>query len=145
MKQIEFESTHNVFWKQFEEAIEQLKKGETESLANFPQYYRKVCQHLAIANSRGYDTNRINYLNVLVQKGYQALYGNQVGRGHAFLNFIFVDFQATLRANLRYVLVASLFFLVPLFGVALMCFFNDEFIYSIICLLYTSPSPRDRG
>ena len=132
MKQTEFESLHRPFWHEFELTIEAFHQGEMRQLADFPQNYRKLCQHMAIANSRGYAASIIRYLNTLVKQGYQILYGNQVGRGHAFINFIFVDFQATLIANLRYVLIAALLFLVPLIGVTLMCFFNDEFIYSLM-------------
>ena len=103
MKQAEFESTHRSFWQAFEETVKELSKDEDENLSSFPEDYRKVCQHLAIANSRGYAANIVAYLNTLVQQGYRVLYGNQVGRGHAFLNFIFVDFQATLRANSKFV------------------------------------------
>lgn len=132
MKQLEFESLYSDFWERFEKNLNEPSDAEASALAQFPQEYRMVCQHLAVAKSRRYATGLINRLNRLVQQGYQTLYSKNVRSNGTFLNFIFYGFPATLRANSIYLWISALVFLVP--GVLMMiaCLLNDQMIYTLM-------------
>lgn len=51
MKQSLFESRHQPQWQAFAEQLKQLEQGKTRArdVADFPHHYRRVCQHLALA------------------------------------------------------------------------------------------------
>ncbi len=132
MKQLEFESLNRGFWEQFESSLNGSSDGTKEVTANFPQDYRVICQHLAIAKSRRYAAGLVDKLNRLVQQGYQTLYSKNVNSHGAFLNFIFYGFPSALRANAIYLWVSAAAFVIP--GVLMMiaCLVNDQMIYSLM-------------
>ena len=63
MKQSLFESRHKAEWERFALALERLERGkETSQVAGFPKAYRHLCQHLALAQERGYSSFLIDSL-----------------------------------------------------------------------------------
>lgn len=132
MKQLEFESLYGDFWTQFELTVTDFEESTSENMACFPQDYRMICQHLAIAKSRRYATGLTNKLNDLVQLGYQTLYSKNVRSHGAFLDFIFFGFPAALRANAVYLWVSTAVFLVPGILMMVACLINDQIIYSLM-------------
>ena len=131
MKQAEFESRHQSFWSNFEELVNNLATADSESITRFPQSYRRVCQHHAVAKSRRYASSLSEKLNGLVQQGYLALYAGS-GRKGVFLDFIFYGFPTTLRANAKYLWIATGLFVVPAILMAIACLLNDQIIYSLM-------------
>jgi len=132
MKQLEFESLYGDFWSQFESTIKDFEQSAPENIGSFPQDYRMICQHLAIAKSRRYATGLVNKLNDLVQQGYQTLYSKNVRSHGAFLDFIFFGFPAALRANATYLWVSTAVFLIPGALMMIACLVNDQVIYSLM-------------
>lgn len=54
MKQSLFESRHSAEWEQFALMLDRLERGKDASgVASFPSDYRRLCQHLALAQERG--------------------------------------------------------------------------------------------
>lgn len=132
MKQAEFESIHSPFWQRFEAFLNDSSQASDEQISSFPHDYRAICQHLAVAKSRRYAAGLSNNLNRLVQGGYQALYGKNVGTKGAFLNFLFYGFPSTLRANAAYLWVATAVFLLPALLMMIACLLNDQMIYTLM-------------
>lgn len=116
------------FWKKKSESSE--TKISPEILSNFPANYRALCQHLATAKSRGYTSALINRLNDLVLASHHVLYRKKVYSQNKLLMFFAKDFPKSIRQNAIYVLVSSLFFLIPLFLFGIGCYLNEELIYS---------------
>lgn len=100
--------------------------------AEFPSHYRSLCQHLATAKSRGYTSALVDRLNDLVLSSHHLLYQERVYSQHQWLNFLAHSFPSAIRNNSRYVLIATLFFIVPLFLFGVGCYLNEELIYSIM-------------
>lgn len=71
MKQSLFESRHQPQWQAFAEQLKQLEQGKTRArdVADFPHHYRRVCQHLALAQERGYSSYLIDPLQQLALRG----------------------------------------------------------------------------
>ena len=132
MKQAEFESRHRALWADYEKLVLDFDAAEDSEVAQFPQYYRTICQHLAMAKSRRYATGLTHKLNNLVQQGYLAIYGERGGHKGAFFDFIFFGFPATLRANASYLWITTALFLVPALLMVMACMLNDEMIYSLM-------------
>ena len=67
MKQSLFESRHQPQWQAFAEQLTQLEQGKAKAaeLADFPHQYRRLCQHLAMAQERGYSSYLVDPLQQL--------------------------------------------------------------------------------
>ena len=57
MKQSLFENRHKAEWAQFSLLLDRLERNkDTTRIASFPKDYRRLCQHLALAQERGYSS-----------------------------------------------------------------------------------------
>lgn len=76
MKQSLFESRHQPQWQAFAQYLQQLEQGKVKAsdMADFPHQYRRLCQHLALAQERGYSSYLVDPLQQLALRGHQQLY-----------------------------------------------------------------------
>ena len=134
MKQSLFEQRHQPQWQAFTAQLEQLEQGKAKAadLAGFPHQYRRLCQHLALAQERGYSSYLVDPLQQLALRGHQQLYRHRSQLGAKVLSFVLADFPRLVRAQWRFVLAASLLFFGSLVGVALLVFLFPDLIYSIV-------------
>jgi hypothetical protein len=74
MKQSLFESRHKAEWERFALALEHLNAArKPRRSSGFPKAYRRLCQHLALAQERGYSSFLIDSLQQQVLRGHQQL------------------------------------------------------------------------
>ncbi|KIF63170.1 stage II sporulation protein M [Pseudomonas fluorescens] len=133
MKQSLFESRHKAEWERFSLALERLERGkETSQVAEFPKAYRRLCQHLALAQERGYSSFLVDSLQQLVLRGHQQLYRHRSQLGANVLGFILAGFPRLVRAEWRFVLVAALLFFGSLIGFGVLVFLFPELVYNLI-------------
>ncbi|MFL1503598.1 stage II sporulation protein M [Pseudomonas sp. O64] len=134
MKQSQFESRHQAQWQAFDEQLKQLEQGKakTRDVADFPHHYRRLCQHLALAQERGYSSYLVDPLQQLALRGHQQLYRHRSQLGANVLAFILADFPRLVREQWRFVLIASLLFFGSLVGIALLVYLFPDLIYSIV-------------
>ncbi|MDX9676822.1 stage II sporulation protein M [Pseudomonas zeae] len=133
MKQSLFETRHKAEWERFALALERLERGkETSQVAGFPKAYRRLCQHLALAQDRGYSSFLIDSLQQQVLRGHQQLYRHRSRLGANLLSFILADFPRLVRAEWPFVLVASLLFFGSLIGVGVLVYVFPELVYNLI-------------
>ncbi|WP_247841372.1 stage II sporulation protein M [Pseudomonas sp. MWU12-3103b] len=133
MKQSLFEARHKAEWERFILALERLEHGkDTSQAASFPKAYRRLCQHLALAQARGYSSFLIDSLQQLVLRGHQQLYRHRRRFGANLLGFILADFPRLVRAEWPFVLAAGLVFFGSLIGFALLVYAFPELIYNLI-------------
>ena len=133
MKQSLFEARHKVEWERFTLALERLEHGkDTSQVASFPKAYRRLCQHLALAQERGYSSFLIDSLQQQVLRGHQQLYRHRSRFGANLLGFILADFPRRVRAEWPFVLAAALLFFGSLIGFALLVYGYPELIYNLI-------------
>ena len=134
MKQSLFESRHQPQWQAFAEQLKQLEQGKAKAsdVADFPHQYRRLCQHLALAQERGYSSYLVDPLQQLALRGHQQLYRHRSQLGANLLSFVLADFPRLVREQWRFVLIASLLFFGSLMGIALLVYLFPELIYSIV-------------
>lgn len=138
MKQLDFEHKYRDFWLNFSRLLDQLEKvhDEDELCARqwpeFPAQYRKLCQHLSLAQTRQYSPRLTDQLHALVLRGHQHLYQAKPSVMAASLRFIARTFPQALRADWRVWLIASLMFYLPGIFMALMCYSDPDFIRTIM-------------
>ena len=111
-----------------------MEQGKTKAgeLADFPHHYRRLCQHLALAQERGYSSYLVDPLQQLALRGHQQLYRHRSQLAANVLSFLLADFPRLVREQWRFVLIASLLFFGSLVGIALLVYLFPELIYSIV-------------
>ncbi len=134
MKQSLFESRHQPQWQAFAEQLKQLEQGKAKAgdIADFPHQYRRLCQHLALAQERGYSSYLVDPLQQLALRGHQQLYRHRSQLAANVLSFVLADFPRLVREQWRFVLIASLLFFGSLVGIALLVYLFPDLIYSIV-------------
>lgn len=134
MKQSLFESRHQPQWQTFADQLKQLEQGKAKAsdVADFPHQYRRLCQHLALAQERGYSSYLVDPLQQLALRGHQQLYRHRSKLAANVLGFILAGFPRLVREQWRFVLIASLLFFGSLVGIALLVYLFPDLIYSIV-------------
>lgn len=133
MKQSLFESRHKADWDGFSLMLDRLERSkDTSRVASFTKDYRRLCQHLALAEERGYSSFLIDSLQQLVLRGHQQLYRHRSQLGANVLGFILADFPRLVREEWRFVLAASLMFFGSLSGFALLVYLFPDLVYNLI-------------
>ncbi|MGE1175991.1 stage II sporulation protein M [Pseudomonas sp. BW7P1] len=133
MKQSLFETRHKAEWERFTLALERLERGkDTSQVADFPKAYRRLCQHLALAQERGYSSFLIDSLQQQVLRGHQQLYRHRSRLSANLLGFILAGFPRLVRAEWRVVLAAALLFFGSLIGFGVLVYLNPELIYNLL-------------
>src|SRR3546814_15562377 len=110
MKQAAFERQHHADWHDFISQLDALERGKPSpsQASDFPAAYRRLCQHLALAESRGYSSQLIDQLRQLALRGHQQFYRHRSPLLGRLLGFITGGFARAVREQWRYVLAASL-------------------------------------
>ena len=134
MKQSLFESRHQPQWQAFAQYLQQLEQGKVKAsdMADFPHQYRRLCQHLALAQERGYSSYLVDPLQQLALRGHQQLYRHRSQLAATVMGFVLADFPRLVREQWRFVLIASLLFFGSLIGIALLVYLFPDLIYSIV-------------
>lgn len=134
MKQQPFETRHQALWQAFSLRLSALERGKARSAHSegFGHDYRRLCQHLALARSRGYSSRLVDHLEQLVLRGHRQLYRHRSQVGTQIIAFVLADFPRQVRAQWRLVLLAGLLLGLTLIGAALWTYLWPEQVYSLM-------------
>lgn len=137
MRQAQFESQHAASWTEYRELLDQLgkprrKRSPSAPLQHFPQLFRQVCAHYALARSRGYSPGLVAELHEMVGRGYRQLYRRRLDWLGGTLAFLGGAFPRTLRRNAWAFWLAATVFFGPMLLMGLACFHDSELIYSLL-------------
>lgn len=124
MKQDRFQLQHEAEWTQLVQWLDARTRPRPRDRridgdgligdAEFPALYRRVCQHLALAERRGYSALLIERLRDLVHRGHLVLYRPPPPRFQKVLRFFGSEFPLLVRSQWRAMSVAAVLFFVPL-------------------------------
>ena len=135
MKQQLFEAQREAHWRAFEDSLAEVRQGyllgEGDDPTVFAQRYQQITRELSVARSRGYSRSLIRRLNDLAVRGHNVVYVYRSSFLLRFLQFVAVGFPKRIRREWPYVLVATMLFCVPLFGIALLVYGAPEYVYSV--------------
>ena len=139
MKQQDFETQHEALWQGMEnlllilnkqrKASRSLPAGET---ASFPQNYRQICHHLALARERQYATYLIDRLDKLVLDGHQHLYRARGFLLSQVLHFFAVGFPALVRAEARLFWLAFALLYLPTLVMGVAQQYAPQMVYTML-------------
>lgn len=79
----------------------------------FPVYYRRLCNQLALARTRHFSEHLVSKLNRLVISSHQFLYHRRKSNFARFYQFILIDFPVAVRREKTVMLWALAAFLIP--------------------------------
>jgi uncharacterized membrane protein SpoIIM required for sporulation len=96
-----------------------------------PARYRRLCQQLALARSRGYSPQVLERLQSLTQRGHAVFYRAPPPQWRRALEFFLADFPRLVRAQRGCLLASLLLFAVPLVGAFVAVQLSPELIYSV--------------
>ncbi|MBC9251857.1 hypothetical protein A9179_16425 [Pseudomonas alcaligenes] len=134
MKQHLFEQRHANDWHSFAQLLDSLEKGKADSqrCTRFAADYRHLCQHLALAEERGYSSHLIDQLQQLAMRGHQQFYRHRSHLGAQIIGFIIAGFPRLVRREWRVVLSACLLFFGSLALMGLLTWGFPDLIYSLL-------------
>jgi len=140
MKQEIFQSLHQTEWTALEQWLATRARPSTQRRFSdadshvddleFPAIYRRVCQHLALAERRSYSPLLIDYLQTLVQKSHWVLYRPPSPRWYRLLRFFSADFPQLVRRQWKAMTVSALLFFVPLIVMIGLLQIRPEWVHS---------------
>ncbi|WP_078120426.1 stage II sporulation protein M [Thiosocius teredinicola] len=136
MKQQQFTDHQRPTWDSLATLIEQAgepaRRRDNDALAELPALYRRVCADYALARHRRYSTGLVEELHDLVQRGHRVLYQRKSIWLWRLIMFLWAGFPNAVRRHWRAFALASALFYVPAFVVGIACYFNADFIYSVM-------------
>lgn len=142
MRQEAFIARHQDEWAEFEAWLvargdspreARSKQSQWQGLRDedVPARYRRLCQQLALARSRGYSPQVVERLQSLTQRGHAVFYRAPPPQWRRALEFFLADFPRLVRAQRGCLLAALLLFLVPLVGSFVAVQISPELVYSV--------------
>jgi len=108
-----FEAEHGRLWNDFSAQLLHAAKGDPVDGGLLLARYRRICEHLALAQSRAYPIHLTARLEALAQDAHQLVYRRQdygLAQLYKLLRF---DVPRGVRAQGRIVMVALLLFVLP--------------------------------
>lgn len=136
MKQQQFADQQRPTWNSFAGLVAQAegpaRKRDTAALAELPALFRRVCADYALARHRRYSTGLVEELHELVQRGHRVLYRRKSIWLWRLVSFLWVGFPNAVRTHWRAFALSSALFYLPAFAVGIACYFNGDFIYSVM-------------
>ena len=130
MKQQLFEQQHQQTWLRIEESLEKPAAGNNSKI--LAQHYLMLCQHLALAQERLYDSALTERLNNLVLKVYRELYKYRSETRLNVFAFFVRDFPLAIYRHRYFIAVAFLVFALPGLIAGAWTYFDDEAVYTVL-------------
>ena len=141
MRQEQFVARHQAEWVAFESWLQ--ARGESARRArqernngaltdeDVPARYRRICQQLALARTRGYSPVVVDRLQALMQQGHGVLYRTPAPRWQRAMRFLLADFPRLVRSEAGCMAVAAVAFVFPLVLMFVLLQVRPELVYSL--------------
>ena len=126
MSQEAFVKRYRERWLDMEEMLDRIELSKMDRpVDDFPQRYRQVCRHLAVARSRGYSPAVRARLEKMVERGHSILYRRSKKKpARKIWNYVAGGFARDVRRDWRYLAASTLVFVLP-FVVMMAWIVND--------------------
>ena len=135
MRQANFVERHRKEWDEMGEFLASSKRP-TESLpfssADFPARYRRLCQQLSVAESRGYSRGLHQELHDLVLRAHQQLYAERVAPWSSIVRFLLLEYPQLVRSQWRYLAGAFVLFMAPVLILIATIQYYPVFVHTIL-------------
>lgn len=131
-----FEAQHEAAWRTLEQQLDLAEEGRGKAgqwdAAKLAALYRSVCEQLALAQARSYPIALTQRLETLAQRAHRLIYRRQdYGLAH-LRRLALIDFPQAVREHRRYVLVATLLFVLPMLAMGCAAWRDPGFILHLV-------------
>ena len=130
MTPLEFETANEPRWRQLEQAVELPERQLNPEL--FLSLYRTCCEHLALAQARGFADHVIERLSIVTARAHQIVYRQSEFGLTRTSRALLQQFPAMVRAHRGYVAVAALILMVPALALGIATYNRPELILSLV-------------
>ena len=135
MRQANFVERHRKEWDEMREFLASSKRTADSrpfAGADFPARYRRLCQQLSVAESRGYSRGLQQELHDLVLRAHQQLYAERVAPWRAIARFLLLEYPQLVRSQWRYLAVAFALFMAPILILIATIQYHPDFVHTIL-------------
>jgi uncharacterized membrane protein SpoIIM required for sporulation len=129
-----FEDRYGPEWERFARLLGGLeaRRGAKPAATELPALYRRLCHHLALVRERRYGVDLEQHLNRLALRGHRQLYRGEGTSWRRIVDFLAGELPARIRGEGRFVLVATLLFVVPAAATGTAVSVAPELVYSVV-------------
>jgi uncharacterized membrane protein SpoIIM required for sporulation len=127
---LEFETANEARWTEFEGLLAKPDAGLNPD--RFLHLYRACCEHLALAQARGYPAHVVDRLSSLTARGHQIVYRRSDWGAARIARTLLHEFPAAVRAHRGHVAVAALLVGVPTVGMGIATALHPELVLSVV-------------
>ena len=130
MTPLEFETAHTALWRELEGML-----GRSERQIDperFLALYRLVCEHLALAQARGFPTHVIARLESIAARAHQIIYRRGEFGLELLGDVLMRRFPQMVRLHRYYVAVAAACLLVPTIALGIATYLDPDLILAIV-------------
>jgi uncharacterized membrane protein SpoIIM required for sporulation len=132
MTPLDFEAAYAPLWTELEAVIRVAETKRKFDGARLATLYRRVCEHLALAQARAYPIHLTQRLESLTQSAHRLIYRQHDYGLARFARLALVDFPEAVRAHRVYLLVSALMFLLPLLAAGWAAYRDPGFILHLL-------------
>jgi uncharacterized membrane protein SpoIIM required for sporulation len=130
MTPLEFETAQAPRWSELEKLLTREEKALDPE--RFLDLYRMCCEHLALAQARGFPAHVIERLSIVTARAHQIVYRRSEFGIARVVRILAVTFPQAVRANWIYVLIAAALLLLPAIAIGVATYFRPDLILSVV-------------
>ena len=137
MTPLSFETLYQEEWQELESLLDRVlgrKKsaGPPVSPERLAALYRRACEQLALARARSYPAYLLDRLDRLTADAHQVIYQQREFGLGVVKRIAMRDFPRAVRADARYVWLATALFVVPAIVLGLLVYFDPNLVLSVV-------------
>jgi hypothetical protein len=130
MTPLEFETKQAPRWSELEKLLTREEKQLDPE--RFLDLYRTCCEHLVLAQARGFPAHVIERLSIVTARAHQIVYRRSEFGLARVLRILTITFPQTVRANWKYVSIAAALLIVPAIAIGVATYFRPDLILSVV-------------
>jgi uncharacterized membrane protein SpoIIM required for sporulation len=137
MTPLQFEQAYRGEWERLESLLAPLRAGrrrgrDVPAGPEIAALYRRCCEHLALARSRGYPLYLVERLEQLTAEGHQRLYSQRLWGFAQLRDLVLQEFPRTVRAHAGYVWLAAALLMLPTLLMAFVVARRPELVTTVV-------------
>jgi hypothetical protein len=133
---LQFEALYEREWQELEELLDAVlkrkRKKEPPRGERLAALYRRACEQLALARARSYPAYLLDRLDRLTADAHQVIYQQHELGAAALWRLVSRDFPRAVRADARYLLLATALFVVPALVLGVLVYHEPTLILSVV-------------
>ena len=139
MTPLSFEALYQEEWQELEALLDRVLRRKTPvgrpppvRADRIAALYRRACEQLALARARSYPAYLLDRLDRLTADAHQVIYQQRELGFDALKHIVTRDFPRAVRADARYVWLATMLFVLPALVLGVLVYFDPNLVLSVV-------------